>query len=144
MSFHILCNGAIRISLGLHLFATRRTHFYGVHDFCKECQWIPSGFHSVSVDFTFYDFHTFYQWSPCEVIKFTYIIQGVLRKILVSEDFHNMFCKGHPFGFHRIPIGISLATPVILQWALLRINFVVFMHFAWVPLLTISLDLLSF
>ena len=47
----------------------------------------------------------------------------------MSERLHNMFCKGHPLGFHRIPIGISLATPVILQQAPLRINFVLFMHF---------------
>jgi hypothetical protein len=52
--------------------------------------------------------------------------------------------NGRPLGVHRIPIGISLATPVILQWAPLQFNFVVSMHVAWVPLLTISLDILSF
>ena len=80
--------------------------------------------------------------APCEVIKLAYIIQGVLLNM--SEDFQNTFCKGHPLGFHWIPIWSSLATPIILQWVPLRINFVVSIHFARVPLLTISSDLLSF
>ena len=62
----------------------------------------------------------------------------------MSEDFQNTFCKGHPLGFHWIPIWSSLDTPIILQWVPLRINFVVSIHFARVPLLTISSDLLSF
>jgi hypothetical protein len=136
-----------RVPLGLHWVyicsegAPLRINFHDVRDFCKVFQWVPSGCRSVSVYFILYGVHTFCQGVPCEAINFTYSIQGVLLEI--SEDFQNIFCNRHPLGFHQIPSGISLATPIILQWALPRINFVVPKHFARVPLLTISLNFLS-
>ena len=58
------------------------------------------------------------------------VIQGVLLKI--SEDFQNIFCNRHPLGFHQIPSGISLATPIIFLWMLER-----------APCFTASCELLS-
>ena len=130
--------------MGVHLFAsgTLRIHLHGFQICCKDVQRIFSGVHSVPIYLLFNAFIHVASGAPCEVIKSSHMIQGVLHK--TSEDFHNMFYNGRPLGVHRIPIGISLATPVILQWAPLQFNFVVSMHVAWVPLLTISLDILSF
>jgi hypothetical protein len=144
MSFHILCKGTVRISWVYICLegAPLGINFHGSHKVCKAFHRVPSGFHSVFIYFTINGFCTFCRGAPCEVIKLAYIIQGVLLNM--SEDFQNTFCKGHPLGFHWIPIWSSLATPIILQWVPLRINFVVSIHFARVPLLTISSDLLSF